>query len=39
MDNLVTKADFHKEMSSLAWKLAGFLVAQVAIIVTLVKII
>ncbi|XOV91249.1 MAG: hypothetical protein ACFHWX_13665 [Bacteroidota bacterium] len=44
LSNLVTKdqfnkemIQFHKEMSSLAWKLAGFLIAQVAVIVTLIK--
>lgn len=44
ISNLVTKDQFnkemsmfHKEMSALAWRLAGFLIAQVAVIVTLIK--
>ena len=33
----VTEAQLEKAIGNLAWKVAGFLVAQAAVIVTLVK--
>jgi hypothetical protein len=35
--NLVTKADLHRELRDHTWKMAGLLIAQSAVIVTLIK--
>ncbi len=41
LENLKKEVEvlFHKEVSGLAWKVAGFLVAQAAVITTLIKLI
>lgn len=36
-DQMVTQAQLEKAIGNMSWKVAGFLVAQAAVIVTLVK--